>query len=191
MTTKKTTKAKRKPLPDLLTCPRCDGDGEECGAPVDPVNGTPTCSECKGTGKVKRRIPKVKPILTKSLDKFLMAYMTRADDVAADAGLMREEVAQGSAWYDNMDEVEEASLTDEQRAAMDAREEATDAVADALQEIEDLCDGGGSESLYSLTGDLADALVKLRRAEREVAELFARPKRKKKKAKAKKRRARK
>lgn len=178
------TKTTRKPLPDLLTCPRCDGDGEECGAPVDPDNGTPTCSECKGTGKVKRRLPKVEPILTKSLDKFLVEFMTRADDVAADAGLMREEVAQSGSWYDNMDEVEEASLTDEQSDAMDEREEASDKVADALQAIEDLCDGGGGDSMYSLTGDLSDALAKLRAAERKVADLFARPKRK---AKAKRR----
>ena len=32
-------------------CPRCDGDGEEPGAPVELDGGRWLCSECGGTGR--------------------------------------------------------------------------------------------------------------------------------------------
>ena len=36
----------------LVDCPRCEGVGEEPGAPVDMEYGNALCSCCKGTGRV-------------------------------------------------------------------------------------------------------------------------------------------
>jgi DnaJ-class molecular chaperone len=41
-----------KPL--KIECPRCDGDGEEPGAPVDLVDGTALCGLCDGHGMVSQ-----------------------------------------------------------------------------------------------------------------------------------------
>lgn len=38
--------------PTLMTCPRCDGDGEEPGAPFNPDDGLALCLECDGRGEV-------------------------------------------------------------------------------------------------------------------------------------------
>ena len=36
-----------------VVCPRCDGDGEEVGAPID-LEGTWLCSLCGGKGEVSK-----------------------------------------------------------------------------------------------------------------------------------------
>ena len=36
----------------MVFCPRCNGDGEEPGVPVDDKDGTPVCLLCQGTGEV-------------------------------------------------------------------------------------------------------------------------------------------
>ena len=35
-----------------MECPRCLGDGEEPGAPIDLENGTALCLLCEGAGDV-------------------------------------------------------------------------------------------------------------------------------------------
>lgn len=37
--------------PEVVECPRCDGSGEEPGAPVDLENGVALCVLCKGSCK--------------------------------------------------------------------------------------------------------------------------------------------
>jgi DnaJ-class molecular chaperone len=41
-------------LAKVVTCPRCDGDGEEVGAPVE-LDGVWLCSLCNGRGEVSVR----------------------------------------------------------------------------------------------------------------------------------------
>lgn len=37
---------------DFVICPRCDGDGEEPGAPFDEQLGKALCDLCVGSGEV-------------------------------------------------------------------------------------------------------------------------------------------
>jgi hypothetical protein len=124
-----------------------------------------TCPTCKGTGRVKRKVPKYAPVLKPSVLETYRQFIIRADDLVADAGTFRDEVAPWGDWTDDLTEVEVASLTDAQADVFAARDTARDKVADAFQNIEDLLDGQGDDSLYSLTGNLADAMAALARAE--------------------------
>jgi DnaJ-class molecular chaperone len=38
----------------MVTCPHCNGDGEEPGAPVD-LDGVYLCTLCRGSGEVSQR----------------------------------------------------------------------------------------------------------------------------------------
>ena len=53
MTTRKTQK---KAAPQLVMCPRCDGLGEEPGAPEDLELGAPYCILCKGAREVTKKV---------------------------------------------------------------------------------------------------------------------------------------
>lgn len=38
----------------LVVCPRCEGEGEEPGAPIDLELGTAFCTLCHGGGEVRK-----------------------------------------------------------------------------------------------------------------------------------------
>lgn len=40
----------------LVTCPRCNGDGEEPGAPIDLELGTALCNLCHGKREVRKYV---------------------------------------------------------------------------------------------------------------------------------------
>jgi DnaJ-class molecular chaperone len=54
MTPKKRATAKKlvRPVEELVECPRCEGFGEEPGAPTDVELGEPLCTECHGHRQV-------------------------------------------------------------------------------------------------------------------------------------------
>jgi hypothetical protein len=71
----KTTTARLPVLPnDITTCPRCYGDGEEPGSPVNLTDGVAVCIHCDGSGEETREnLKRRKALARHGLEEFTKA----------------------------------------------------------------------------------------------------------------------